>query len=94
MKHNEYTLKELLQQFAGQDAVREKLLNKKMEDLWTAMYPQLQTYTGKIQFKDGILTLRLTSATLRQELSFHKQKIMDQLNENLGESLITELILK
>ncbi len=94
MKGNEHTLKELLQHFAGQKNVKEKLLNKKLEDAWNALYPQLMTYTSKIQYKEGLLTVRLTSATLRQELSYHKLKMIDKLNESLGEQLINAIELK
>ncbi len=47
--------------------------------------------TGKMELKKGTLYIEITSAPLRQELSFGKDKIVAKLNRKLGATVIDEL---
>ena len=40
------------------------------------------------------LILELTSAPLRQELSMQKSKLIDMINEELGQEILTDLVAK
>jgi hypothetical protein len=51
------------------------------------------SYTKEIQFKNGILTVRLNSSVLREELSYGKDKIINLLNEKLNKVLIKNVKL-
>ncbi|EIW93638.1 PF05258 family protein [Capnocytophaga sp. oral taxon 412 str. F0487] len=49
-------------------------------------------YTSSVELKGSTLYVRLTSPALSNELSYGKSKIIDNLNERLGEPLIQKLI--
>jgi hypothetical protein len=91
MKHDELSLEQLLKDFSSQRHLKDKLLDKKLEELWKGHYQNIASYTGKVQFKNGILIVWITSAPLKQELNFHREKMIKQVNELLKQELIQQL---
>lgn len=51
------------------------------------------SYTNEVTFKNGKLTVKLTSSVLREELSYGKEKIVKLLNEKLNKMLIKSVKL-
>ncbi|WP_117884074.1 DUF721 domain-containing protein [Aureibaculum luteum] len=51
------------------------------------------SYTSDVQFRNGILTVKLNSSVLREELSYGKEKIVKLLNEKLNKMLIKSVKL-
>lgn len=51
------------------------------------------SYTDSVQLQNKTLIVKLKSSVLREELSYGKEKIIKMLNEELGEELITKLML-
>lgn len=94
MKHDEHSLRDLLQRFAAQKPFKDKLFDKKIEEKWLGLYQKIATYTTRVQFREGTLTIWLSSAPLRQELKYHKEKIINQLNDALQESVIKQIDFK
>lgn len=88
MKHQEFSLQEILKDFSSQKHLKDKLLDKKLEELWKKLYENMAIYTTKVQFKKGKLSVWVSSAPLRQELMYNKEKIIQQLNKTLNEELI------
>jgi len=54
----------------------------------------VNTYTTRVELKDDILYVSLSSSVLREELSLGKTKIIKILNEALGKELIKKLVLR
>ena len=61
-------------------------------------YPEMgngvKSYTREVAFRKNTLFVSLTSAVLREELSYGKQLIIKKLNEALGKEMITEIIFR
>ncbi|HKK40046.1 MAG TPA: DUF721 domain-containing protein [Cryomorphaceae bacterium] len=55
------------------------------------MGPAVARHTGKIKIEKGILKVQITSAALRQELSYGKKNIIQALNKEIGQRLIKEV---
>jgi len=47
--------------------------------------------TGKISIEKGVLKVEVTSAALREELSYAKEKIKTAINKEIGHRLIKEV---
>lgn len=91
-KNNEQTLKEVLLQVVGNPRIRDKYLAAQIENIWKEeMGKTISDLTSKISFKDGILTLSITSAPLRQELHTARNKIILLMNQALESDLIKEV---
>lgn len=65
-----------------------------VEEQWEKlMGPGVKSYTERITLKGGTLTVKISSAALRTELSYGKEKILKMMNEALKEDLIQKVIL-
>lgn len=66
-----------------------------VEDAWrNTMGNGVNTYTRNIILKNTTLYVELTSAVLREELSYGKDKIVKILNEELGRDVVTAVVLR
>lgn len=56
------------------------------------MGPAISKRTTKLYFKEnGVLHIQLESSTLRNELRFGKQKLIDMLNEKQGKAVVRDI---
>jgi hypothetical protein len=60
----------------------------------TAVGKQIADRARPVGFRDGTLTVAVSSAPWMQQLNFLKKGIMEKLNSMLGEGLVTEIYLK
>ena len=64
------------------------------QNAWYAvMGRSIEAYTDSVELKNQTLVVRLSSAPLREELSYGKSKIIVNINEFLRREVIKELIL-
>jgi len=54
----------------------------------------VNNYTREIMLKNGTLYVELTSAVLREELSYGREKIAKMINEDLGREVVTTVVLR
>jgi len=52
------------------------------------------TRTREVKLKQGVLTVYLESASLRQELMYSREKIVQRINEEMGINLVIAVELK
>jgi predicted nucleic acid-binding Zn ribbon protein len=86
------------------DVVREYLhelqIDRKLKEVnlvshWElTMGKTVAVRTDKIYIKNRILYIHVTSSVLKTELLMMRQQIVDKLNENAGEKLIDELVIR
>ncbi|UMB60949.1 DUF721 domain-containing protein [Lutibacter sp. A80] len=81
------------------DVIKENKLTKGMHQLsvneaWaTLMGNGIVSNTNNVELKGKTLIVNLKSSVLREELSYGKEKIVKMMNEELGETLISKIIL-
>jgi len=81
------------------DVIKENKLTKGMhqisvKDAWTKLMGNgVVSYTQNIELNGKTLIVNLKSSVLREELSYGKEKIIKLMNEELGEPLISKIIL-
>lgn len=51
-------------------------------------------HTTDIRFKEGVLTLSLNSAALRQELHMRRKNLIAHINEYFGSEVVKEIRVK
>lgn len=86
-----------------QEAVKEMLAENNLQtgitvvevkQAWkNVMGAGVVSYTQDVMFKKDVLIVKLKSATLREELSYGKDKILLMLNNHLGREVINNLKL-
>lgn len=81
------------------DVIKENKLTKGMHQLlvkeaWSKlMGAGVVSYTSKVELNGKTLVVNLKSSVLREELSYGTKKIIKMMNDELGEKLISKLIL-
>ena len=94
-RHNDFTLKEVLQKMIDQNDWKANLNQTKIQKFWIeVMGTSINQYTTEIKLRRKKLFLTITSAPLKQELSYSLEKLKKVLNDELGEEYIEEIIIR
>lgn len=93
---NDRNIKDLLGEVIGSNRKLNRGVSQiRIEEAWAKqMGDIISSYTTRLYFREGTLTVNLTSAPLRSELAMSKQQCIDLLNEECGEEVVKDLILK
>ncbi|HMI59528.1 MAG TPA: DUF721 domain-containing protein [Puia sp.] len=91
----EYSLGDALKKFLNQSQMKGSIQALQIEEVWEQiMGKTVARYTDKIQIHGHTLYVNTTIAPLRQELMYQKDKIVQRVNEALGEKVIKEVVIK
>lgn len=92
---NQHKLKDVLNDLIGEMKWKEPLNETKIREVWKAkMGTTINSYTKNLNFRKGMLFIYITSAPLKQELSYEKEKIRDMLNAELGGKFVEEVLIR
>ena len=88
-------LHEVLHQITGERNLAKGLNELKIKQAWaTTVGPHVLQFTQQITLKGKTVHIQLSSAPLREELSYGKEKILKHLNDTLGFEGIQKIILR
>lgn len=91
----ETSLRDVLKEVMAHNKLEGGLEKIRVEEAWNIVLgPSIQKYTESVNFNRGTLVVYLTSATMRQELSYGTQKIIDLINEEMGTKVVEKLVLR
>jgi predicted nucleic acid-binding Zn ribbon protein len=91
----ESSLGDALKRFLKQSKLRPSIQALQIEDVWEQLMGKtIARYTEKIQIHGSTLYISTTVAPLRQELVYQRDKIIERVNEALGESVIKEVVIR
>ena len=91
----EYSLGDALRKFLNQSQMKGSIQAMQIEEVWEQiMGKTVSRYTDKIQIHGHTLYVNTAIAPLRQELVYQKDKILQLVNEALGENVIKEVVIK
>jgi predicted nucleic acid-binding Zn ribbon protein len=91
----EYSLGDALRKFLNQSQLKGSIQAMQIEEVWEQiMGKTVSRYTDKIQIHGHTLYVNTAIAPLRQELIYQKDKIIQRVNEALGENVIKEVVIK
>lgn len=92
---NQSSISEVLQQFIQQNKLESGMDKIDVEQAWKSLMGNgVNSYTQEVILKGSTLYVKLTSAILREELSYGKQKIISMLNEELRKEVVKEIVLR
>ena len=93
--NEESSIGDVLKQFISQNKLEAGMEVVNVRDAWkNLMGNGVNNYTTEIQLKGSTLYVALSSAVLREELSYGKDKIIKMINEELRKDLVTNLVLR
>lgn len=89
------TIGEVLKEFIQTNKLQPGIDKIEVRDAWkNLMGNGVNNYTREIMLKNDILYVALTSAVLREELSYGREKIVKMINEELGRDVVKEVVLR
>jgi hypothetical protein len=91
----EFSMQDAIQQFLKQSRLKGSIQALQIEDVWEQiMGKTIARYTDKIQIINQTLFISSTVAPLKNELLYQKDKIIERVNEVLGEMVINNVVIK
>jgi predicted nucleic acid-binding Zn ribbon protein len=92
--NDSFSVKDLMGSFIKENNLSKGMQKIKAEETWNQMMgPGVATHTTSVKLQNKTLIIQLTSSVLREELSYGKEKIIKMMNEELGEEVISKLML-
>ncbi len=93
--NEESPIGDVLKQFISQNKLEAGIDVVNVREAWkNLMGNGVNSYTTEIQLKGSTLYVALSSAVLREELTYGKDKIIKMINEELRKDLVTHLVLR
>ena len=95
-RSNEQTIQEVIKLFLKQNKLEGKFKQAEIKDVWKNMLgPSVANVTRDVYLgKTGTLTVYIDSSLVKQELGMMKTRLVQALNEEMGEELVKEINLR
>ena len=88
-------LGKILSEIIDSKALKKGITNEKVNGLWKQLLGNnISQFTDKVELRNKTLYVSLTSAPLREELSYGKEKIIRMLNDEIGKETIKKIVLR
>jgi len=93
-RSNEMPLKAAIEEFLDSFRLRDKLNETKVIQAWEKVVGEMVARnTSQLHIRNKVLFVKVSSAALRNELLFARQKIIQALNKEAGGTVINEIVL-
>lgn len=94
-RNSESAIGEVLREIIEGNNLQGGLDKISVEDAWkNLMGNGVNYYTRAVVLKGSTLYVELTSAVLREELGYGRSKIIKMINEELGRTVVQEIIFR
>lgn len=94
-KQNEQTLTEVLHEILKKYNLERRFEQAEIADIWNkTLGPSVANQTKRVVLKNGVLTVYIDSALVKQELSMLKSRLVASLNESMGKEVVKEIIIR
>ncbi len=92
---NESSIGDVLKEFIQVNKLEGGMDRIDVQAAWKSLMGNgVNSYTQEVILKGSTLYVSLTSAVLRQELSYGKDKIIKMINEELGKEVVKDVVLR
>jgi hypothetical protein len=92
---NESPIGDILKEIILANKLQPGMDQVSVKDAWeNLMGNGVNSYTRNVVLKGSTLYVELTSAVLREELSYGKDKIIKMINEELRRDVVKEVVLR
>lgn len=94
-RSNDQPLKDAIREMLDTFHLQERVNELRLKENWEKIFGKtIAKYTQKISVRSGKLYLTVDSASLRQELTFNKEKMIGRINESIAPGFVEEIILR
>jgi predicted nucleic acid-binding Zn ribbon protein len=94
-KKNTERLSDIIRQILKEQNLEKPLNEKMLLDSWPKVLGEnIVKYTTGLYIKNRVLYVSLSSSVLRHDLFLSKEKILESLNQQVGASVIDDIIFR
>lgn len=91
----ELSIGEAVKQFLNKSRLKNGVRAIQLESVWEViMGKTIAKYTDKIEVRQDTLFIYTTVAPLKNELLYQKEKIIERINEQMGEKFIRNVVVQ
>lgn len=91
----QYKIGDAIRQFLNGSRIKGEIQALQVEDVWEkVMGKTIARYTDNLKVINRTLFITTNVAPLKQELMYQKEKIMQRVNEALGEKVIDDVVIR
>ena len=92
---SELSIGDASKEFLKKSKLKSGMQAMQVKDAWEKiMGKTISNYTDKIEIINSTLFIYTSVAPLKHELTYQKSKIIERVNEELGEKVISEVVVK
>ena len=92
---NESAISDILKEIIEKNKLQHGIDDVLVKEAWKSLMGNgVNSYTRNIILKNETLYVELTSAVLREELTFGKDKIIKLINEELRRDVVKKVVLR
>ena len=93
--NNESSIGDVLKEIIQVNKLQPGIDQISVKEAWASLMGNgVNSYTKNVVLKGNTLYVELTSAVLREELSYGKDKIIKMINDELRRDIITSVVLR
>jgi hypothetical protein len=93
--NNESSIGDVLKEIIQVNKLQSGMDQVLVKESWASLMGKgVNNYTKNVQLKGSTLYVELTSAVLREELSYGKDKIIKMINDELRRDVVTAVVLR
>lgn len=92
---NESPISDVIKEFIEVNKLQSGMDKIDVQKAWKSLMGNgVNSYTNEVILKGSTLYVSLTSAVLREELSYGKQKIIVMINEELRKEIVKDIVFR
>ena len=92
---SEYHIGNALKNFISKSNIKNGIRSVQIEEVWLQiMGTTIAKYTESIKIVNSTLFINTSVGPLKNELLYQKEKIMERVNEALGEKVISSVVIQ
>ena len=92
---SEYSLGDAIKAFLDKSRLKSGIKALQIEQVWAeVMGKTIAKYTDKLEIVKQTLFIHTSVGPLKNELYYQKEKIIERVNEAMGEKVITTVVIK
>lgn len=89
---SEMNIGDAIKAFLRKSKLKTGIQSLQIEEVWEKLMGKtIARYTDKIEIVHKTLFIRTNTGPLKQELMFQKEKIIERVNEAMGEKIINDV---
>jgi predicted nucleic acid-binding Zn ribbon protein len=94
-KNTTQSLQDILKEIIGRPSISKGLYPSRIPRAWNeVMGPSVARVTKNVWFRGGIVYVTLHSSIIRSELMMYRNQIVKNLNDNIGQPLVKDIVLR